>query len=41
MTTSTRQRNSSPPARNILLDRAIPVVNLCLMNIPDRKAALS
>jgi hypothetical protein len=29
------------PTRNILLDRAIPAVHLCPMNIPDRKAALS
>jgi hypothetical protein len=41
MKTSTRQRSSSPPARNMLLDRAIPAVHSRPMNIPYWKAALS
>ena len=41
MTTSIRQRNSSPSPRNLFLDRAIAAMHLCPMNISHRKAALS
>jgi hypothetical protein len=41
MTTSTRQRNSCPQPRNMLLHKAVLVKYLRPMHIPDWKAAIS
>jgi hypothetical protein len=41
MTTFRRQGISSISSRNLFLDWIIPVLSLCPINIPNRKAAIS